>query len=183
VTNPATPDVTVRPLLFLDVDGTLLPAGGPRPSTLAEWNEQWQSPSNPQLNRIPRARGQRLLTLPCELMWATAWMADANTVIAPLLGLPALPVVDLGELPGIDDPVWAEQDTTANLNWKTQCLISFAGGRPFVWVDDEITAVDRAWVAARHTGPALLHRVDANRGLTDSDLDVIQAWLRTVGPA
>lgn len=81
------------------------------------------------------------------IWWATAWMTDANAVIAPVLGLPELPVADLGELPGIDDPVWSEHDETAGLNWKTRGLVELAAGRPFAWVDDEITHVDRAWVA------------------------------------
>jgi hypothetical protein len=76
-------------------------------------------------------------------------MNDANDVIAPLLGLPALAVVD-----------WPESDEDGPLHWKTRVLVSWAAGRSFVWVNDEITAVDRAWVAAHHQGPALLQRVD-----------------------
>lgn len=172
-------DRVERPLLFLDVDGTLLPMGGAsRPSTLEEWNTKWQNASNPQLAMIVREHGPRLLALPCELMWATAWMADANEVIAPLIGLPELPVVDLGELPGIDDPVWSEKDATAELNWKTRTLVELAAGRPFIWVDDEIAEVDRAWVCAHHSGPALLHRVDSECGLTETDLATVEEWLR-----
>jgi hypothetical protein len=56
-------------------------------------------------------------------------------------------------------------------------LIPFGGGRPFVWVDDEISPADRTWVAAHHEGPALLHRVDPAHGLTDTDFAAITAWL------
>jgi hypothetical protein len=59
-------------------------------------------------------------------------------------------------------------------------LIEWAEGRPFAWVDDEITAVDRAWVRAHHPGPALLHRVDPHRGLTEDDFGVISEWLQIV---
>ncbi|WP_119728075.1 hypothetical protein [Thermomonospora amylolytica] len=38
--------------------------------------------------------------------------------------------------------------------------------------------VDRAWVAAHHPGEALLHRVDARRGLADADYVVLGEWLR-----
>ncbi|OWA15120.1 hypothetical protein B9W61_35605 [Streptomyces sp. CS057] len=53
-------------------------------------------------------------------------------------------------------------------------------GRPFVRVDDEITDIDRAWVAVHHPGPALLHRVDPRRGPADHDYTVVGAWLRGV---
>ena len=105
-------------------------------------------------------------------------MADANDVISPLVGLPTIPVVDLGELPGIDDPVRSESDTSAQLHWKTGALIAVAAGRPFIWLDDEITDVDRRWVSSHHSGRVLLHRVDPHFGLTEADLDAVEDWLR-----
>jgi hypothetical protein len=56
-------------------------------------------------------------------------------------------------------------------------LVEWAAGRPFAWVDDEVTEIDRAWVEAHHPGEALLHRVEAWQGLTDADFDVLHAWL------
>ena len=55
---------------------------------------------------------------------------DANEIVAPRLGLPELPVVDFPD----DDEVPAR-----GLHWKTRFLTQHAGGRPFVWLDDEIT--------------------------------------------
>lgn len=162
-------DHTGSPLLFLDVDGTLLPYGGARlPSAAEEWVD-WQHTSNPQLAKIDLAHGPRLLRLPCVLMWATAWMDDANEVIAPLLGLPALPVVDLPQAP--------EDDGADLLHWKTRALVREAAGRPFIWVDDEITHLDRTWVSRHHRGRALLHRVEPEVGLTRTDFAVLQGWL------
>ena len=71
-----------------------------------------------------------------------------------------------------------EQDEREGLHWKTRGLVRWAAGRPFAWVDDEITDTDRAWVAAHHDGRALLHRVDPRRGLTDADFTALGAWLR-----
>ncbi|CAL9295095.1 hypothetical protein SUDANB148_02427 [Streptomyces sp. SudanB148_2056] len=95
-------------------------------------------------------------------------MEEANEVVAPRLGLPRLPVLDLPE---------ADGPSLRGLHWKTRPLVEWAGGRPFVWVDDEIGAVDRQWVAAAHPGPALLHRVDPARGLQDSDFRALGDWL------
>ena len=170
-----------RPLLFLDVDGTILPTGGAAlPVTPQDWNARWQNAANPQLARITAGHGPRLLALPAELVWATAWMTDANTIIAPILGLPELPVADLGELPGLGDPAWPEHDQGAALSWKTRALVTRAAGRPFAWVDDELTDADRAWVAAHHPGRALLHRVDSRAGLTGADLAAVEGWLRAL---
>jgi hypothetical protein len=127
---------------------------------------------------ITPEHGPRLLAMPCDLMSATAWMADANEVIGPLIGLPELPVVDLGELPGINEPIWSEQDMAAELNWQTRVLVELPAGRPFVWVDDEIADVDRALVTAHHSGPALLHRVDSEGGLTEATSPQSRSGLR-----
>ncbi|MGE6738599.1 HAD domain-containing protein, partial [Streptomyces sp. NPDC059900] len=90
--------------------------------------------------------------------------------IAPWLGLPQLPLVRW--------PEPADEDERNGLHWKTRPLISWAAGRPFAWVDDEITDADAARVEAHHSGPALLRRIDPRRGITDEDYAVIEAWLR-----
>jgi hypothetical protein len=157
-------------LLFLDVDGTLIPFGAPEGHRYPAY-ETAHVPSNPLVTRIDPALGPRLAALGCQLVWATTWMDDANACVAPWLGLPPLPVV---EWPDEDEP-------PALLHWKTRPLVEWAGERPFVWIDDEITEADRAWVAVHHRGPALLHRVAHEYGLTRADLGALESWLTTHG--
>ncbi|MEV6636830.1 HAD domain-containing protein [Actinoplanes sp. NPDC051470] len=148
-------------MLFLDVDGTILPFGGGAPITSPERG------GNPLLARLDPEQGSRLAALGCEIVWATTWMGEANEVLSPLLGFGPLPVVE-----------WSDSDDDPRLHWKTRDLARWAAGRPFVWVDDEIGEADRAWVAAHHPAPALLQRVDPAVGLTAAGLAAIRSWLQ-----
>ncbi|GLX11590.1 hypothetical protein Misp03_85160 [Microbispora sp. NBRC 16548] len=75
-----------HPLLFLDVDGPLLPFGedpqrAPRGLT-----------PDSRLARLSFEVGSRLAVLPCELVWATTWEEEANAEIAPRIGLRGCPL-------------------------------------------------------------------------------------------
>jgi hypothetical protein len=158
--------VRMRAVLFLDVDGPLIPFGASGNPAPAAPRIRPAAGGNPLLERLDPRHGAWLAALPCDLVWATTWGADANTVIGPLLDLPELPVVD-----------WPDDDEAGPVHWKTRGLVAWACGRPFVWVDDEISAADRDWVAGHHPGPALLHAVDPRRGLTREDVTTIAGWL------
>ncbi|MCF3960511.1 HAD domain-containing protein [Streptomyces fuscigenes] len=160
-----------RPFLFLDVDGPLIPFGSSTDHPQAAVTEV-PAPvdrGNPLLTRLDPAMGPRLMALRCRLVWATTWMGAANDLVAPRVGLPSLPVLD-----GPDSDI---DEGPRGLHWKTRRVVEWADGRPFIWVDDEITAIDRFWVDATRTGPSLLHRVDPAKGLTDADFSALADWI------
>ena len=173
----AVPSPMSRPLLFLDVDGVLIPFGGPRQHPTYPAAPAPEAGASPLLARINPGHGPRLKALACELAWATTWTDDANQYIAPRLGLPQLAVVTWPEEPAAEE----EQDERQGLHWKTRPLVRWAAGRTFAWVDDEITSTDRDWVAAHHPGQALLHRVDPAAGITDDDYLILGQWLHGAG--
>lgn len=167
------PAVADRPLIFLDVDGPLIPfrarpgtPPGPPPPDVS---------GHPLIHRLDPDDGRRLLALDGRLVWATTWMESANDLVAPRLGLPRLPVV---AFPDDEDPDDGGPAPGGGLHWKTAFLSRWAGDRPFVWLDDELTAADRRWLARHHPAPALPHHVDPRTGLTTRDFADLADWLR-----
>ena len=165
----------MKPLLLIDVDGPLNPYLALSRRTAPEgyrkhrmrpsgWTE---GPALPVL--LNPEHGGELLALAdrYELAWATTWMAEANEWISPHLGLPELPYIDWPSLPG---------GTPDGVFWKTRHVVEYAAGRPFAWIDDEITERDRTWVAAHHAGRSLLLRIDPWTGLGQADFDALAAW-------
>lgn len=155
-----------RPFLLVDVDGPL----NPYRSTHLPAGYTTHRLNGFQV-RLNPAHGPALQNLGFDLVWATTWEHDANTMIGPIVGLPELPAITWQ---------WQTARPPGNVNFKTPTVVGWAKGRPFAWIDDELTADDRAYVAARHDGPALLHTVDPTTGLTDDDFAALTAWARTL---
>jgi hypothetical protein len=108
-----------------------------------------------------------LSALGCDIVWATTWMQDANDCLAPWLGWDPLPMVDAAE----DDP------PADGVHWKTPAVVAYAAGRPFVWLDDEITQTDEEWASLHHPAFAYLVRIDPTEGLTEEILWRVERWL------
>lgn len=169
-----------KPLLLLDVDGPLNPWA--LRATREGYTAYRMTPhgwtGRPLNVRLSPAHGPMLLdfaaTHGVELVWATTWAQDANTMIGPRIGLPELPVIDFGggqpgALPG----------------WKYQAVAQYASGRPLAWFDDdfaEAAYIKARWrfEDAREGVPTLLHDVDPTMGLTQVDLDTVAEWVKTL---
>ncbi|MEU9499506.1 HAD domain-containing protein [Streptomyces sp. NPDC048196] len=167
------------PLLFLDVDGPLNPWLAPPHRRLRGYTTRWMRPTGwepprPALRvRLNPDHGPLLMGLGFRLVWATTWRTEANTWIAPVLGLP--------ELPALDWPERHRRDPDG-VHWKTRHLVEAAAGRPFAWVDDEIGPPDLTWIARHHPGPALPHRVDPAGGLLPADFATLRKWAAEHAP-
>ncbi|MEV5677512.1 MULTISPECIES: HAD domain-containing protein [unclassified Streptomyces] len=170
----------MKPLLLIDIDGPLNPyAALSRRKAPDGYRRHRMRPTGwtdgpPLPVLLNPGHGDELLNLAgrYELIWATTWKDEANEWIGPHLGLPALPYIDWPEMHG------SAPDGTY---WKTRYVVEYAAGRPFAWVDDEITGRDREWVAAHHPGRALLRQIDPRVGLERGDFDALAGWAAGAG--
>ncbi|MER8237545.1 HAD domain-containing protein [Streptomyces sp. NPDC094049] len=163
-----------KPLLLIDVDGPLNPYAAQRERRPAGYGTHRMRPTDwtgakPLRVWLHPGHGEELLALAgaYELVWATTWKDEANRWIGPRLGLPELPFVDWPQMHG---------RAPAGTFWKTQYLLEYAAGRPFAWIDDDITPYDREYVERNHLAAALLLRVDERIGLTRPDFDALAEW-------
>lgn len=156
--------MTGRPLLFVDVDGVLNPAD-PWP---ADGFDRHHLLGYDVLLAPLHGAWLRELSGTYELCWATTWQDSANAHIAPLLGLPDLPVVPVNRYtrqPG--DPRIRLTELLSGHKWAP--LLRYAAGRPFAWIDDVVPP--RLVRNSLLRGDRLLLRVDPVQGLERHHVD------------
>jgi HAD domain in Swiss Army Knife RNA repair proteins len=150
----------VRPYLLIDVDFVLNPdfsavwdGGEGDALRAAGWVVLQGFAMNARPVWLNLRHGTALLRVAyetgAELAWATNWHHYANQVVAPILGLPQLPLATSPPRP------------------KEQAVIEWTAGRPFVWLDDE--AHVHAAIDAAPNGASV--KIDPATGLTDANLE------------
>lgn len=165
-----------RPLILVDVDGVLnvVDLTSRQRSRLmyhSGWKNRWvQLPSHRHDGYadfrvfVNPAHGRWLRKLACdtggELAWGTTWEDDANRWVAPLVGLPQLPVAPAP---------WGR---------KAPSVFDWTDGRPFVWFDDDEHELELAAQLAADAGqPFLPVLVDYRTGLTEANIGRARKWL------
>ncbi|MFJ2910755.1 hypothetical protein ACIO8F_15335 [Streptomyces sp. NPDC087228] len=165
----------MKPLLLIDIDGPLNPyaalARRPVPDGYAQHLMRptgWDyGPALPVLLNPQHGKALRGLAGRYELVWATTWKDEANEWIGPRLGLPPLPYIDWPSMHG---------SAPGGTCWKTRYVVEYAAGRPFAWVDDEISQPDRDWAVGHGAAEALLMWIDPWIGLLPGDFETLEAW-------
>jgi hypothetical protein len=159
--------MTERPLLILDVDGVLLPltrdSSAPAPSgfrAARAWSFDVLVPVH-----LPSALGEFAASF--ELVWCSDWEHAANREVAPLFGLPELPTLTRGRGRGGG---W----------WKLDAVREYAGERPLVWADDQMSSTARRWATERNASTLLL-RPHRERGLSARQMALIAGFARRLG--
>jgi HAD domain in Swiss Army Knife RNA repair proteins len=149
------------PLFLLDVDGVLNPFAAP--ACPRGYTEHELFPGEEPV-RLCSAHGSWLQELATrfQIVWATAWGADANRLLAPLLRLPELPVIAFPPAP------FHSRD-------KLPAIVRYAGQRALVWIDDALPPEAHFWAAHRHP-PTLLISIDPAEGLTRPAVDQALRW-------
>jgi hypothetical protein len=106
-----------------------------------------------------------LLAKHFTLVWATAWEHGANQLLAPVLGLPDLPVISFA------GPVARPGRT-----WKLSAVTRFVARQPMAWVDDELGRDAHTW-AQKRAQPTLLLDINPSWGLAQAHVNALVAFV------
>jgi hypothetical protein len=160
------------PYLLVDVDGVLAPfvfesapAGFAMHTVQAASGRDHDVWLNPVHGDWLHALGEHF-----KLVWATGWEHEAPRLLGPLLGLPAMPVIEFSQPPVFGMPLWKLPDVDA-----------YVADRPVAWIDDDIDIAVEEW-ASRRGSPTLLIKTDRTIGMTrDHVSELVEFAARVAG--
>lgn len=161
------------PYLLVDVDGVLAPfvfesapSGFALHTVRAANGRDYDVWLNPAHGGWLRTLGDQF-----ELVWATGWEHEAPRLLSPLLGLPAMPVIEFTQPPVVGVPLWKLQDVDA-----------YVADRPVAWVDDDLDVAVERWASQRES-PTLLIKTDSRVGLIRQHVSELAQFAERVAGA
>lgn len=189
-----------KPILLWDIDGVIAPFGGDHAlklgtaTTLAEQEQLTHELHITEWDHLYIKKDlkykMRRLQEHFDFVWGTGWGGyNANLMVAPLLELPPLPAVEFdGHIPGVvkmthEGPVWMDKSSPTPDYWKMPWIEKWAKehGRPFLFIDDEMTDEAIEWAKLRNeTIPTLFVRTDPNIGWIDDHEAQLVEWAEGV---
>lgn len=153
---------SLKPILFVDIDGVLNPFGGGCPEAYVDHD---LFPEDDEPIRISADHSDWLAELATtfDLVWATGWNAADREVLGSVLVLPGFS--GAAEMP----PVPFEP------SGKVPGVAAIAANRACAWIDDVVTPEARLWAEKRHA-PTLLIETQSRIGLLREHVQELIAW-------
>jgi hypothetical protein len=161
-------EVSLPPVLFLDVDG-VISLFGFDPDGAAPGPFHWVDGIAHCISLDCGARIERLAEA-YEVVWATGWEEKANEYLPFILKLP------FRELPVL---TFDGRAVFGTAHWKLEAIEEYAGDRPAAWVDDNLDESCEEWARLR-SAPTLLVRTETATGLTDEHVEELLGWAAQV---
>lgn len=153
--------MSVKPWLFIDVDG-VLNTFGPR-----DGRDVYKILGYTVMLRKSDGKNLLKLTDKYDLIWGTTWCDLANVHIGPKIGLPELPYIE-----------WSDKYPASRLRTRTMIktidVVEFCDGRPFAWLDDDLWQEDIDFLQSNCD--CLPIYVNEYQGLVDNDFERLREW-------
>lgn len=185
--------MNTKALLFLDVDGPLNPWAAKASQRPDGYGTIYLSPDGRVFSKkqktyirvwLKKDHGTHLADLGdlgYKVTWATKWNHLANDVICNYYGVDPYDVAEVTEAPEVGCRGWGIHWRECKcLHSKTETLLKYAEGRPFVWIDDESTERDVEWLKAHADQEHLVLTVSPRTGLTDEHFALLKDWIESL---
>lgn len=169
----------VRPIIALDIDGVLNPCHRDAPALSPDWKFEPMALGLKVFHlHLSKEMGQAIRDLG-DVHWLTTWIKggdQANPEIAPKLGWPPMPLIEIVEKP--------YRMSESGMKWKRTSMEAFLQqpGPPVIWIDDcmdDFFDLDEDGPGSKFDPHYRLFTIcpDESVGLLRSHLDVAKEWL------